>query len=146
MARMSEDSTTRRFGPTPTSNFREDSAQKSRRFGPEAGKIRPRSREDSAPRPERFSPPYVIVFLFNVMCLYLLNDMVIFIYCRRICKIYCQLSCCIITIFIGLSRVLSITLLRKFGPTFQSKRRLGPVYFTFDLFSLQYHMDIFVSL
>ena len=39
--RMSEDSAPRRLGPTPTSDFREDSAQTSRRFGPEVEKIRP---------------------------------------------------------------------------------------------------------
>ena len=34
----------------------------------------------------------------------------------------------------------------KFGPTFERKRRLRPVYFIFELFLLQYHIDIFVSL
>ena len=39
---MSEDSDPRRFGPGPSSDFREDSAQQVRRFGPEGEKIRPR--------------------------------------------------------------------------------------------------------
>ena len=39
---MSEDSDPRRFGPGPSSDFREDSAQQVRRFGPEGEMIRPR--------------------------------------------------------------------------------------------------------
>ena len=39
---MSEDSDPRRFGPGPSSDFREDSAQQVRRFGPEGEKIRAR--------------------------------------------------------------------------------------------------------
>ena len=42
LRRMSEDSDPRRFGPGPSSDFREDSAQQVRRFGPEGEKIRPR--------------------------------------------------------------------------------------------------------